>query len=80
MYVKCTLMVLEHLNEVTLIQEWLEQGIKVRLSVEWFYTTSVVVDGVEWIADPVFSNICVLNDFITIFYTILVDFFLMVNI
>ena len=61
MYVKCTLMVLEHLNEVTLIQEWLEQGIKVRLSVEWFYTTSVVVDGVEWIADPVFSNICVLN-------------------
>lgn len=61
MYVKCTLMVLEHINEVTLIQEWLEKGIKVNLSVEWFYSESVVIDGVEWIANPTFSNICVLN-------------------
>lgn len=61
MYVKCSLMMLEHINEVSLIMEWLEKGIKVNLSVEWFYTESVIIDGVEWIANPTFSNICVLN-------------------
>ena len=55
------LMVYEHLNEISLIQSWLESGIKVNLSIEWFYTESVIVDGIEWIANPTFSNICVLN-------------------
>ena len=55
------LMVYEHMNEISLIQSWLENGIKVNLSIEWFYTESVIVDGIEWIANPTFSNICVLN-------------------
>lgn len=55
------LMVYEHLNEISLIESWLNQGIKVNLSIEWFYTESVIVDEIEWIANPTFSNICILN-------------------
>lgn len=55
------LLMYEHYNECSLIYEWYENNIKVNTSVEWFYTDDVIVDGVQWIANPTYSNIAVLN-------------------
>lgn len=56
------LLAMENMNEVSLLMEWFEKDVKILISVEWWYTTSVKDNnGSTWIADPTYSNVCILN-------------------
>ncbi len=56
------LLAMENINEIGLLLEWFEKDIKILISVEWWYTTSITdINNVIWIADPTYSNICILN-------------------
>lgn len=52
----------DNVNECGLLLEWAEKGIPILVSVEWYYTQSAIDNkNVEWIADPTFSALTVLN-------------------
>lgn len=52
----------ENVNTCSLLYEWHTKNIKILTSVEWFYSQSVKdAEGIEWIADPLYSALCVLN-------------------
>ncbi len=52
----------ENMNVCNLLYEWHTNDIRILTSVEWFYSQSVRdSEGTEWIADPLYSALCVLN-------------------
>lgn len=52
----------ENINVCNLLYEWHTNGIKILTSVEWLYSQSIKdSEGTEWIADPLYSALCVLN-------------------
>lgn len=62
LWIDGVLLVYENMNECSLLCEWAENGIKIITSVEWFYTTDMVDnDGTQWIVDPTYSHLCILN-------------------
>lgn len=52
----------DNINECSLLLEWAENGVPILVSVEWYYTQSMLDnDGAEWIVDPTFSALTILN-------------------
>lgn len=52
----------ENMNVCNLLYDWHSNDIRILTSVEWLYSQSVRDDeGTEWIADPLYSALCVLN-------------------
>lgn len=52
----------DNINECSLLLEWAENNIPILTSVEWFYTQNMIDnDGVEWIVDPTFNALTILN-------------------
>lgn len=51
-----------HKDIIALLQEWIDSGIKINSSVEYYYKNYEVKDGIEYIKLPlVFSGHCLLN-------------------
>lgn len=56
------ILAMENINEASLLLEWQENDIPILTSVEWYYTQDMYDnDGIQWIVDPTFSNLCILN-------------------
>ena len=52
----------DNINECSLLLEWFNNNIPILASVEWYYTQNMIDnDGVEWIVDPTFSALTILN-------------------
>ena len=56
------ILAMENINEASLLLEWHENNIPILTSVEWYYTQDMYDnEGTQWIVDPTFSNLCILN-------------------
>lgn len=56
------ILAMENINEASLLLEWHENNIPILTSVEWYYTQDMYDNnGTQWIVDPTFSNLCILN-------------------
>lgn len=52
----------DNINECSLLLEWTNNNIPILTSVEWYYTQNMIDnDGTEWIVDPIFSALTILN-------------------
>lgn len=62
MWCEGILLAWDNLNECSLLLEWAGNNIPILTSVEWYYTQNMIDnDGVEWIVDPNFSALTILN-------------------
>lgn len=62
MWIDGIILAAENINEAGLLLEWHENNIPILTSVEWYYSEDMIDnDGTQWILNPTFSNLCILN-------------------
>lgn len=62
LWIDGVILAMENINEASLLLEWHENNIPILTSVEWYYSQDMIDnDGTQWIVDPTFSNLCILN-------------------